>query len=408
MRFCMVTTFYPPFHLGGDAIYVQALSRALRRIGHEVEVVHCEDAFRIRGAPAPMATARDGAHDGVVVHTLRHPLGPLSPLATQQTGRPGLKRAALQAILDRAFDVIHFHNISLIGGPGVLGMGRASVKLYTLHDYWLLCPTHILWKNRQRACDRPTCWTCSLRSGIPPQLWRCSNLIERELEHVDLLLAPSQFAARKHREAGITRPIAVLENFSRFDPGQGLEQAKRARPRFLFVGRVIAAKGIGQLVELFARLPQYDLWVAGEGDLLEALVRRCHNVGNIRFLGLVDAVRLPALYTSATATIIASLAPEVLALVMLESFAHGTPVLSLDAGGCGEALRASGGGIVCRDMPELESAVHRLARDRELGRELGSLARKAYRERYSERGHVAAYLGRVQALQAKDVARGAA
>jgi len=24
MRFCMITTFYPPYHLGGDAVYVQA------------------------------------------------------------------------------------------------------------------------------------------------------------------------------------------------------------------------------------------------------------------------------------------------------------------------------------------------------------------------------------------------
>ena len=33
MRFCMVTTFYPPYHLGGDAVYVQALARAVRRAG---------------------------------------------------------------------------------------------------------------------------------------------------------------------------------------------------------------------------------------------------------------------------------------------------------------------------------------------------------------------------------------
>ena len=29
MRFCMVTTFYPPYHFGGDATYVRALSHAL-------------------------------------------------------------------------------------------------------------------------------------------------------------------------------------------------------------------------------------------------------------------------------------------------------------------------------------------------------------------------------------------
>jgi glycosyltransferase involved in cell wall biosynthesis len=404
----MVTTFYPPFHAGGDAIYVQSLARALRREGHDVEVVHCEDAFRINRVDMPETVPQEGDDDGVVVHRLRHPLGLLSPLYTQQTGRLGLKRHSLEAILERGFDVIHFHNISLVGGPSVLGLGQARVRLYTLHDYWLLCPTHIFWKNRQRACDRPTCWTCSIRSGIPPQLWRLSNLIERELQHVDLLLVPSEFSARKHREAGITRPIAVLANFSRFDPGAAFEGANPERPRFLFVGRVIAAKGIGRLVDLFTRLPQYELSVAGEGDLLDPLVRRCKNVANIRFLGLVDAARLPALYGAATATIIPSLVPEVLALVMLESFAHGTPVISLDTGGCGDVMRATGAGIVCRDMAELESAVHRLAMDRELGRRMGSLGRKAYLERYTERTHVAAYLGQVETLLARVATRASA
>ena len=26
MRFCMITTFYPPYSFGGDAVFVQALS----------------------------------------------------------------------------------------------------------------------------------------------------------------------------------------------------------------------------------------------------------------------------------------------------------------------------------------------------------------------------------------------
>lgn len=402
LRFCMVTTFYPPFHAGGDAIYVQALARALRREGHDVEVVHCEDAFRMRGART-RETASKGDPDGVVAHRLKHPLGLLSPLYTQQTGRPGLKRHSLSAILDRGFDVIHFHNISLVGGPCVLGMGRARVRLYTPHDYWLICPTHIFWKNRQRACDRPTCWTCCIRSGIPPQLWRLSNLIARELEHVNLLLAPSEFAAGKHREAGITRPIEVLANFSRFDPGPSFKRVNPERPRFLFVGRIIAAKGIGPLVELFAQLPEYDLWVAGEGDLLDALVNRCRNVANIRFLGQVETADLAALYGAATATIIPSLVPEVLALVMLESFAHGTPVISFDVGGLGGALRTSGAGILCRDMAELTAAVHRLASDSELGHRLGSMGRKAYLERYTEQAHVAAYLGHVKTLLANRV-----
>jgi hypothetical protein len=103
--------------------------------------------------------------------------------------------------------VVHFHNISLVGGPGVLRMSRAPVTLYTAHDHWLVCPAHVLWKYRHRPCDRPQCFSCSIVSGIPPQLWRYTNLLQHCLEHVDALLMPSEFAAKKHREAGINRPM---------------------------------------------------------------------------------------------------------------------------------------------------------------------------------------------------------
>ncbi len=58
MRFCMVTTFYPPYHFGGDAVFVQALARGLTEAGHQVEVVHCEDAYRLKQA-APPVTAKN-------------------------------------------------------------------------------------------------------------------------------------------------------------------------------------------------------------------------------------------------------------------------------------------------------------------------------------------------------------
>lgn len=45
------------------------------------------------------------------------PFGILSPLATQQTGFPLFKAASIRKILKKPFDVIHYHNISLVGGP---------------------------------------------------------------------------------------------------------------------------------------------------------------------------------------------------------------------------------------------------------------------------------------------------
>jgi glycosyltransferase involved in cell wall biosynthesis len=396
MRFCMVTTFYPPYHMGGDAVYVQSLARSLQRLGHAVEVVHCEDAYHAAGGSAPSAGPID--NDCVVVHRLRHPLGLLSPLITQQTGMPGLKRRALESLLARDFDVIHFHNISLIGGPGVLSLGRAGAKLYTLHDHWMICPTHVLWKNRKRACDDRTCWTCSVRSGIPPQLWRLGDFARRQLDQIDVLLAPSQFVADKHRETGISRPIEVLPLFSRLDPGPLPARDLRARPQFVFVGRITASKGIAALVEMFAGLAGYDLAIAGVGDLKAALQTRFAHKANIRFVGSLDASGLSALYAGATATIVPSLAPESLGLVALESFAHGTPVLTFATGGCGDAVRAAGAGVVCKDMTELRAAIEGIVRDPVMAAEFGRRARNVFENKYTERRHTAEYLDRVGAV----------
>ena len=59
MRFCMVTTFYPPYNFGGDGIFVHQLSNELAKRGHYVEVVHCTDAYHIMGGRAPSTTYSD-------------------------------------------------------------------------------------------------------------------------------------------------------------------------------------------------------------------------------------------------------------------------------------------------------------------------------------------------------------
>jgi len=62
------------------------------------------------------------------VHGLKSPFGFLSSLATQQTGFPFFKSPRLKKVLAKGFDVIHYHNISLVGEPKILQYGKA-VKL---------------------------------------------------------------------------------------------------------------------------------------------------------------------------------------------------------------------------------------------------------------------------------------
>ena len=91
-------------------------------------------------------------------------------MATQITGKPLFKSEELSRELDQVdTDVVHFHNISLVGGPAVLKMGRDAVRIMTAHEHWLICPMHLLWKYDSKACDQAECLRCVVRGKRPPQ-----------------------------------------------------------------------------------------------------------------------------------------------------------------------------------------------------------------------------------------------
>ena len=396
MKFCMVTTFYPPYHFGGDATYVRALSRALVRRGHEVTVVHCEDAYALRGS-APVESADE--EEGITVHRLKSAAGVLSPIITQQAGIPGLKSAALRKILAAPFDVVNFHNVSLVGGPGVLSLSNAPINLYTLHEHWLVCPTHIFWKNRREACDKRQCFRCSIRSGIPPQLWRYGPFVGRALEAIDLFLSPSEYTARRHAQLlPVADRIAVLPLFAA-RPSLDAQSVAQRSGRFLFVGRLTPAKGITALLESFARWPEHGLDVVGEGELSEMLRSRFAAHDNIRFLGALPQGDLGRLYREAAALVMPSLAPETFGLTIVEAFAHGTPAIVRVAGGNREAVDASGAGILYEDEGGLRAALDQIAGDPQATSRLGERAREAFEAHYTEDLHVDGYLANIETVR---------
>src|SRR5262245_34214737 len=190
LRFAMLTTFYPPHSFGGDAMGVQRLSRALVRRGHHVTVIHDVDAYNALahgGEPAPASEP-----DGLEVVRLRSGLGVLSPLLTQQMGAPVVNGRRIQRILsDGNFDVVNFHNVSLVGGPQLLSYGGGALKLYMAHEHWLVCPMHVLWRYGRELCTKRDCLRCTLAHRRPPQVWRYTGHLERQLDHIDAFIAMS-------------------------------------------------------------------------------------------------------------------------------------------------------------------------------------------------------------------------
>lgn len=394
----MVTTFYPPYNFGGDGIFVERLVLELAERGHHVEVIHCVDAYRVGGGAAP--TRGYAEHPNVVVHGLESRFGALSPLVTQQLGIPGLKRRAIRDVLSRGFDVINYHNASLVGGPGVLAYGDA-IKLYTMHEYWLVCPTHVLFRNEREACTRPTCLRCQLVHRRPPQLWRYTGAIGRGVRHVDAFIAPSRFSAERH--AGLDARIEYLPNFAPPMPADADTMTADPHPDgpyFLAVGRLEKLKGLQDVIPLFARLGRATLLIAGDGDYRAPLEALAGGSPYVRFLGRQSRDALVPLFRHAVAVLMPSICYENFPLVTIEAFQQRTPVIVRDLGGMPEVVANSDGGLTFSTEADLEDALVRLLDDRALRDRLGENGHRTYRDEWTADVYLDRYFRLIDELEA--------
>lgn len=400
LRFCLVSTFYPPYNFGGDGIYAHRLANGLARLGHHVTVLHSPTAYEMAAGRAPKDGYKD--HPNVTVRPVRTPLGALGLLAIQQTGRPGLQTAALRKHLhEGAFDVIHYNNVSLLGGPHVFRYGR-GLKLCTLIEHWLVCPMHVLWKFDRETCAKPSCFLCTLHGRRPPQLWRYTGLMRRATRSIDAFVGPSLFTIRMHHERGL-RGAAVRLPLFHLAPkveGELKPPMHNDRPYFLFVGRLEKIKGVQTIIPAFRARPEVDLLIAGDGTYEIELRRIAEGAPNIRFLGPVDHRQLHFLYRNAVATIVPSLCYETFGIIVAESFAVSTPVIVRAHSSLREFVDEHGGGFAFTTDDELVHAMDCLWKDTDLRRRLGEQGRVAYEAEYAGDVFLRHYLAVVRELLA--------
>jgi glycosyltransferase involved in cell wall biosynthesis len=409
LRFLHITTFYPPYNFGGDAIYVWRLANALAADGHVVDVVHCADSYELlagsRPLPAPL-----GEHPNVTVFGLRGSPRSLASLAAHQTGFPLLRRSQIARVTTgKQYDVVHYHNISMLG-PGVLaleGAGSEPIKLYSVLEYWLVCANHLLWKFGRRACESKQCLQCVIRAGRPPQLWRYTSLLDRLVPNVDRFLAPSRTVARIHAEHGFRRRMDCLPLFTEVPSVNELRALPRhfQRPYFLFVGRLELLKGIDVLLGAWKRIHGADLVIAGDGSQAERMKREISGNPRIHLLGYVPQPNLAALYFHARACIVPSLNEEPFGLTAIEALAHRTPVVAHRVGGPAEIIDESGGGLLYENEDELVRALEKLLADDSLRDSLGDRGYRACLDLWSRTAHLNRYYEVIREIGATRGAR---
>ncbi|MBA3666247.1 MAG: glycosyltransferase family 4 protein [Sphingomonas sp.] len=212
------------------------------------------------------------------------------------------------------------------------------------------------------------------------------------------------------RDLFLTRKIVRPEQV-RLLPGSGIDLDRfrpievdpGAEPVFLFIGRLIADKGVREFVEAAGQVRQTH--PGARFQLLGAIdpgnrtsvtpteLERWVRLGTVEHLGQMDDVR-PAI-AAASAVVLPSYR-EGLPRSLLEGGAMGRPLIATDVPGNRELVEEGLTGMSCRprDASSLAEAVRRFLDLEAVGRRaLGQAALERVRGRFGERKVIDAYLG---------------
>ena len=183
-------------------------------------------------------------------------------------------------LLRKPFDLVYGVDLDSILPVFLAGRLKGKRSLYDAHEYYTESPELV---------HRPG----------PRRVW---ELIGRWIvPRVDFhLTVGEELAAVLAQQYG--KPFAVVRNL----PEQRnylVNRKENQEPVILYQGVLNVGRGLEEAIEAVAGLPAGELWLAGEGDLSEALRRQVRQLGaedRVRFLGWVAPAELRELTGQAT------------------------------------------------------------------------------------------------------------
>lgn len=197
--------------------------------------------------------------------------------------------------------------------------------------------------------------------NLIPQYPGPRRMIQDAAEAADGIITVAAALKEPLVELGIApERVTVLRNgvdLELFRPGpreQARKQFDMTRRTLASVGHLIERKGHHHVIAALLRLPDTDLFIAGDGEertSLQALAEKLGVADRVRFLGAVRQDVLRSLYTGADALVLAS-SREGWANVLLEAMACGTPVIASSVWGTPEVVAAPEAGVL---MPSLDA-----------------------------------------------------
>lgn len=259
-------------------------------------------------------------------------------------------REVKKMIKDHHIDIVHVHNTLTMVSPSVFYAAFACKVpvVQTLHNFRMLCPAGSFFRGNV-ICEE--CVTKGMQCAVKYKCYRNSKIqtivsamilwVHRKLgtyKKVNFicltefnrqkLLDAIDSGTKKGKIVNASK-VFIKPNFT-FAEGIVPNAEKGEEEYFLFAGRVEALKGADIAIKAFEQIPDKQLYIAGDGPLMEEMQNyvRTHNIKNIRFLGYLQKEEMSQKFYHAKAVIMTSQCYEAFAMTIAEAYSYGVPVIA--------------------------------------------------------------------------------
>jgi glycosyltransferase involved in cell wall biosynthesis len=380
MKVVLAVHHFPPSYTGGAEWETYRIASALQQLGHELRVICVE---RIDTGPTAGVAWEDGIYGGIRVRRLVFNLAAMPDPLRGEYDNTWIGDHLRTVFDEFRPDIFHLMGGYLISGRAIRvanDLGIATVV--SLMDFWFLCRRITLLRSdgqlstlpvTSQACAR--ClgeerrrfrWLGQIAPALADVYWRTQTAAIRHfdaraefllesLNRADVIISRSQFLRSAFVGAGIDDEQIVLSRQGRDFPNLTPELlAKTPSPnlRIGYLGQIASHKGVHILLAAARRLAGAPLTVRVYGDpepfkaYAAGLRRLIADDGRLELVGPCRPDDLGLVLRNIDVLVVPSLWYENSPNVILEAFAHGTPVIASNHGGMSELVQAGVNGLL--------------------------------------------------------------
>ncbi len=265
----------------------------------------------------------------------------------------------------------------------------------TLHEYKIVCPVYSLMSNGKicQACNGSAFWKATVKRCNRGSIARSLlSTVESYVSHflgsvnkIDHFIAVSDFQRAKSIELGV--PADKITTIHNFIDASAIEVNRQPGEYFLYFGRLERYKGIFTLIEAASTLKDTPLLIVGDGrerQKIEEIIEQ-QGLKHIHLLGFKQKQELQKLIKGSICTITPSEWYETFGLTLIESFAHGKPVIASRIGGITEIVTDGLDGYQIKpgNSEELQERMLWMSQHKDKASEMGLLGREKVERKFN-------------------------